>query len=170
MNQSIKLILYFILLGVFGFIIVNAADTESITATVTFQQISLSVTDGSVAYDVLAASGTKDTVSPSQSQTIENTGNVNEDFDIKGLGTTTGGTCTHWSLVDSATPGANEYSHEWSVNGGTGWDRFTSTYEEFASNKAPAGTATLDLRIKVPSSSDCFEAQAVDVTVQASAH
>lgn len=170
MNIKIGLILTITAFIVFGFAVTNAANEQNITATVTFQQISLTATDGSIAYGTLAAGATKNTVTLSDPQTITNTGNVNEDFEIKGLATTTGGTCTHWTLLGTGTPGANEYGHEWSINAGTAWDRFSSTYEDFATNKAPAGTATLDLQITMPSSSDCQSAQNVDVTVLASAH
>jgi hypothetical protein len=170
MKQKIEVILTVIVFIVFGFVVANAADTEVITATVTFQQISLGVSDGSVAYGVLAASETANTVTLSDSQTITNTGNVNEDFDIKGIETTTGGTCTHWTLLGSGAPAENQYGHEWSINGGSAWDRFAGTYEEFSNDVAASGTSTLDLQITMPSASDCMAAQNVDVTVQASAH
>jgi len=138
MNQSIKLTLTIFSFIALSFAFVYAADTQTIAATVTFQQVSLSVSDGSVAYGVVPASGTANTVALTDSQIITNTGNVNEDFDIKGLATTTGGTCTHWTILESGVPGANQYGHEWSINAGSAWDRFTSVYEEFASNKAPS--------------------------------
>lgn len=169
MNQKLIItVIAFVLLGFTGAI---AGDNEAtITATVTFQQIALTAEDGIISYGVVAAGGTSDTVTLSDSQTITNTGNVSEDFDIKGLATTTGGTCTHWTIKDSGTPGENEYGHSWSINGGTAWTRFTSTYSEFVSNKDASGTATLDLKITMPSKSDCMAAQNVDVSVQASAH
>jgi len=169
MKQTLLLltVIAFVLSGV---VIVSAADTQTIAATVTFQQISLTASDGTVAYGVVAASGTSDTVALSDSQTITNTGNVAEDFDIKGMATTTGGTCTHWSILPSGLPAANEYGHSWSINAGTAWTRFSDTYSEFDSNKDALATSTLDLRITMPSASDCLAAQNVDVTVQASAH
>jgi hypothetical protein len=170
MKQQISLIITIVAFILFGFINTNAADTANITATVTFQQISLTATSGTISYGTVAASGTADTVALSQSQTITNTGNVSEDFDIKGLTPTTGGTCTHWTLKASGAPAANEYGHSWSINGGTLWTRFTDTYSEFVSNKAANATATLDLKVTMPSASDCMSAQAIDVTTQASAH
>jgi hypothetical protein len=171
MKQKIGIILTVVAFIVFGFVVANAAE-DTITATVTFEQIALTVSDKSISYGTIAASGTQDTVTLTDSQTVTNSGNLNEDFDIKALATTTGGTCTHWSILASGAPGANQYGHAWSITGGSGsdWDRFSSTYEEFVSDKAPAGTATLDLKIFMPSSSDCAAAQNVDVTIQASAH
>ena len=132
--------------------------------------VSISISDGGINYGIIPAGSSQTTISLSDSQVITNTGNVSEDFDIKGLATTTGGTCTHWTILESGTPGANQYAHEWSINNGTNWNRFTDTYEEFVSNKAVSGTTTLDLRITIPSVSDCLTAQNVDVTIQASAH
>jgi len=169
MKLSIKLLSILAILTLSAFIFVNAADDEdSITATVTFQHIALTATDGSISYGILAPSQSKTTVTIPDSQTIENTGNVAEDFDIKGLSPTTGGTCTNWTIGEAA--GAGVYSHEWSINGGTNWYPFVDTYEEFASNISASGTSTLDLRVTVPSSTDCYVAQNVDVTVMASAH
>lgn len=171
MNLSIKLLSIFTILALTSFIFVNAADDEdSIAATVTFQHIALTATDGSISYGILAASASQTTLvgGVNDPQTITNTGNVAEDFDIKGLTPTTGGTCTNWTIDEAA--GAGKYSHEWSINAGSNWYPFVGTYEEFASNIEPSSTSTLNLKITVPSSTDCYVAQNVDVTVLASAH
>jgi hypothetical protein len=172
MNLSIKLLSIFTILALSGFIFVNAATEDTINATVTFQQIAITASDGTISYGTLAASASQDTVTLTDTQTITNTGNVAEDFDVKGLDPTTGGSCTHWTMSADDSPGANEYAHEWSITGGSGddWNVFTSTYEEFASNKAEDATAPLDLKITMPTTSDCMDAQNVDVTVLASAH
>jgi len=98
------------ILGVIGVLIgtkVFAADTAQISATVTVQNISVSVSDGSIDYGTLAPGGSQDTTTNGNgdSQTATNDGNVNEDFKIKGANVTTG--CS-WTLSTSA--GDEQYS------------------------------------------------------------
>ena len=63
-----------------------AASTATVTATVTVQNISLTVSDGVVAYGTLGSNTTKSTCTSELNdlQTITNNGNVAETFNIKG--------------------------------------------------------------------------------------
>lgn len=146
----------------------KAADTGQVSATVTAQNITVSVTDGSVSYGTLALSGTKDTTSSgvNDSQTATNDGNVAEDFNIKGAVTTA------WTLA--ATQGTNQYFHKFCNNGtcdaSPTWTALTTNYQTLGTNITSSGTKEFDLQIGVPSSTATFTQQSADVTVQAVAH
>jgi hypothetical protein len=151
--------------------VVQAADTGTVTATVKVQNIAISVADGSIAYGTLVAGGTKDTTASGvdDSQTATNTGNVAEDFNIKGANVSNG--CT-WTLA--ATQGSEQYFHKFCNNGNCDssptWTALTTNYATLATNKSPNGTQEFDLQIGVPSSTSCTSEATVEVTVQAVAH
>jgi hypothetical protein len=148
-----------------------AATTGTVTATVTLQNVSVSVTDGSVSYGILAASATKTTLSGglNDQQTATNAGNVAEDFNIKGQNS------TNWTLA--ATAGSDQYVHKFCIatcgtegSPGAGFTALTTSYASLKTNVATSGTQTFDLLVQVPSSSATYISQSVDVTVQAVAH
>jgi len=164
------------ILGLVGMLVAVAAqgaDTAGVTATVTVQNISVSVSDGAIAYGTLAASTSEDTTSSglNDSQTVTNEGNVTETFNIKGSNS------TNWTLA--ATTGVtDEYVHKFCTAGdGTGvpdpcdsgpvYTALTTTYQTLATSVAAAGTQLLDLQITTPSVSTNFDQQSVNVTVQA---
>jgi hypothetical protein len=147
---------------------VFAGSTSSVAATVTTQNISVAVTDGSVSYGTLAAGDSKSTIASdlNDTQTATNDGNVAEDFNIKGQNT------ANWTL--GATSGTDQYSHKYCTGTcgtpPTNFTALTTSYQTLASNKAASGTQTFDLQITVPSPSTVFTQQSVDVTVQAVIH
>jgi hypothetical protein len=140
---------------------VLAADTASVTATVTVQNISVTVSDGTVAYGTLGQNATKNTCTLVDTQTATNNGNVTENFNIKGQAS------TNWTL--GATAGSNIYTHKFSTATcptftGTA---LTTAYQTLATGKAVNGTQTFDLEINTPNPSTVYTQQSVDVTVQA---
>ncbi|MCU0652974.1 MAG: hypothetical protein MUD10_01830 [Candidatus Pacebacteria bacterium] len=141
----------------------EAADTASVTATVTLQNISLTVTSGTVAYGIIAAGQSAGTNSTSQTQTVTNNGNVSEDFNIKGINS------TNWTL--GATAGTDTYSHKFCstscANAPTGYTALTTSDQTLSAGIAPSGTKSLDLYLTVPTSSSYFTEQSVNVTVTA---
>jgi len=145
-----------------------AADTDSVTATVTAQLVSVSVTDGAVAYGTVATSSSEDTTSSGvdDSQTADNDGNVTEDFNI--MGQDSGA----WELADSAGPEA--YTHGFCISNcdsSPSWTQFNeTTYTTLATSIADTGNQVFDLRLQTPTSTATFTEQSVDVTVQAVAH
>jgi hypothetical protein len=172
-KKSLKLLLSFFLVGVFSLAVVlgvKAADTDEVSATVTVQSISLTVSDGDVTYGALAASSTRDTTDDEadESQTVTNTGNVTEDFDIKGENVTVG--CT-WTLA--STEGDEQYFHKFCNNGTCdalpSWTALTADYATLAEDKAVSGTQEFDLQIGVPSTTTCTDEATVTVTVLATA-
>ena len=161
-----SLIAIICILGIVGIIAatsVKAADTATVAATVTVQNISVSVSDGSINYGVLALSSTKSTCDLSDTQILTNDGNVPEIFNIKGNDS------ANWTL--GATAGANVYVHKFSANAcpwatGTG-TALTTNYQTLASAVPAGGASNLNLQINTPTSSTSFAPQSVDVTILA---
>lgn len=117
-------------------------------------------TDGTVSYGALPVGTNKSTVDLSDTQTAKNDGNVTENLNIRGQNST----CP-WTLA--ATGGADQYAHEFSTNGGGLWTALTTSYQTLATGVAVNGTQAVDLRVTVPTSTNCFGSQAVDIVVQA---
>jgi len=164
MKSMKSLIASICILAMFGMtlgMIAKAADTATVTATVTVQNISVSVTDGTVTYGTLAQNSTKNTCDLTDTQTATNNGNVTENFNIKGQNS------TNWTL--GATAGSDIYTHKFST---ATCPTFTGTaltisYQSLATSIAPSGTKSFDLEINTPNPSTVFTVQSVDVTVQA---
>ncbi len=91
---------------------VQGANEAGVAATVTVQNISVSVSDGTVVYGTLPVNTAKSTLAGELNdlQTATNNGNVTENFNIRG---TDSGT---WTL--GATAGSNVYVHKFSTNSG----------------------------------------------------
>lgn len=152
---------------------VFAATTGTVAATVTPQNISVAVSDGSVAYGTLSLSASANTTSGgvNDTQVATNDGNVAEDFNILSSNATGG---TAWTLAGS--PGADQYSHSF-CNTGSGspdncdatptWTSMTTNYQQLANSVSPAGTNRFDLKLDTPTSSTDYVQKTVNVTIQA---
>lgn len=134
--------------------------------------ISVQVTDAGVAYGTVALDSSVSTLSGelNDMQTATNDGNITEDFNIKGQDASGGG-CT-WTLA--ATTSSDQYIHEFCndtdndcTTPPTNYTALTTTYQTLKTGISTSGTVDFQLRITTPSSSTCFNAQSVDVTVQA---
>ena len=164
-----KAAIIFPILGLFFLFFVlpiNAATTAIVAATVTVQNISVSVSDGSIAYGTLGTNSSAGT-SGTDTQTATNNGNVAEDFNIKGQNS------ANWTLGSAS--GSDTYVHQFcSATCGsapTNYTKLTTNYQALgAGNVTANGTQTFDLYITTPTSSSVFTQQSVDVTVQAVAH
>jgi hypothetical protein len=141
---------------------VLASDTASVSATVTVQNISVSVSDGSINYGTLAVGASKSTCDLNDTQTVTNTGNVAETFNVMGS------TSTDWSLGSS--PASETYVHKFSSStcpvtwGGTA---LTLAYQTLVTNVATSATSTLNLQVTTPSATVHFTPETFTVTVQA---
>lgn len=145
---------------------VSAASTDSVSATVTVQNISVSVSDGSVAYGTLSTSSTEDTTTNgiNDSQTATNDGNITVDLDISGADTAS------WTLA--ATAGTDQYIHSFctaTCDTTPSWTALTTSYQSLATSVAASGTQEFDLQISTPTTSTSFTQQTATVTVLASA-
>lgn len=166
MKDIFSLIGILVFIGVAVSIVSQAADNATVTATVTAQNIAVSVADGTVAYGTIAVGGAASTTADSidNSQTATNDGNVTSDLDIKGQNS------SNWIL--SGSVGADQYIHQFctsNCDAGPTWTALTTSYQELATSIAAAGTQVFDLKITLPSSSSNYTEQSVDVTVLASA-
>lgn len=145
----------------------QAATTGTVTATVTVQNISVSVADGTVTYGTLSTSATADTTSTglNDTQTATNDGNVTEDLNIKGQDS------ANWTLAGSI--GSNQYKHEFckvdtgDCDGTPVWNALTTNYAALKTGVTTSGTYLFDLKISTPSATTFYTSQSVDVTVQA---
>ena len=142
--------------------LVFAVDTGTVTATVTVQNISLSVSDGIVTYGILALGSTKNTTQLTDTQSVTNNGNVTIDVNIKGQNTAA------WTLAGTA--GADQYVHQFCLatctTYPTNYTSMTTSYS-LAINDLAVGSQNLDLGISAPTSSGSYTEQEVDVMVQA---
>jgi len=139
----------------------QAAETGTVTATVTAQEISVSVTDGTVAYGTMSVGTTANTLAAglNDTQTATNNGNVSEDLNIKGQDS------TNWTL--GAAAGSETYKHEFSTTASFPGTALTTSYQTLATGIAAAGNETFDLQMSTPTSTASYTEQSVDVTVQA---
>lgn len=144
---------------------VHAATTGSVAATVTVQNISITVTDGTVAYGTLGLNATASTRSPVDLQTATNNGNVTETFTIKGQNS------ANWTLA--VTAGADNYIHGFCIatctTPPTNYTALTTSNQTLATGVAASGTQTFDLYINTPTTSTNYTQQSVDVTITATA-
>lgn len=140
---------------------------SSIGETTTNTSVVISVTlitDGTVSYGTLSSGQSSTTLVLSDSQVVQNDGNIAEDFNIKTsapLG---------WTL--DASSGLDTFMHEFSTNGGSSWTPFTTadSYQSLVSNIAVSGTQTFDLRFTAPNPSTSATQKTINITIQAVAH
>jgi hypothetical protein len=167
-NITKKFIIPVSVLGLAGMLVAYsvalAASTATVAATVTVQNISLSVVDGSIAYGTLGSNTTKSTCTSELNdlQTITNDGNVAETFNIKGQNS------GNWTLA--ATAATDQYVHKFATSTCTTWSggtALTTSYATAATNVAASGTVNLNLQINTPNPSTVFTQQSVDVLLQA---
>ncbi len=138
------------------------ADTATITATVTVQNISVSVSDGSVNYGTIPLNTSKNTCDLNDTQIVTNDGNVAENFNIRGSNS------TNWTL--GTTPGTDIYVHKFSTSTcpvSWGGVALTTSYQTMATNIAASSNVPLNLQITTPSNTSYFNQQSLSVTVQA---
>jgi hypothetical protein len=162
------------LIGIFVWSGVKAADTATVAATVTVQNISVSVAAGTITYGTLGQNSTKSTIPAdlNDQQTVTNNGNLTEDFNIRGQNS------ANWTLAGTA--GSDQYIHRFCEGSGSGggpcespvtnFTALTTSYQTLATAIAADGTKTLNLHINTPNPSTVFTQQSVDVTVQAVAN
>lgn len=155
---------------------VFAASTGTVAATITPQNISVSVTDGSVSYGTVDVSSSANTTSSgiNDSQTATNDGNVAEDFNIKSSNATGG---TGWTLA--GTIGSDQFKHSFCTTGSGSpdpcdtsptWSAMTTSYAALGSNITASGTKLFDLKLDTPSSVSDYTQKSITVTVQAVIH
>lgn len=160
-------------LGVVALTVPAGAD-EGITATVTAELVAVTgdCTGSPCAFDYGVLGTSANAFSPII--TVENTGNVDEDFSLQGSDATDDVAnilANEWAL--EATIAANQYTHEFDDDTASfaspGFLNDSSGVSLIA-GVSPAGTETFKLRIKMPSSTTTTNAHSVDVTILATAN
>lgn len=147
--------------------LVQATGTDTVTATVTAQNISVSVDNASISFGTIATNTTKDTTTGgvNDSSTATNDGNVVENFNIKT------GNSTNWTLA--ATAGSEQYTMKSCAvadcDGAPTWVAvgIDPSYATLASNVAVSGTQVFDLQVGTPTSTASFGEQTITITIQA---
>lgn len=142
---------------------------ETIGATVTAQNVSITVTNGNVAYGILTLNTSRSTTGGTNLvgtvPSIQNTGNV--DISLGVIGTNS----ASWTLA--GTNGSDTYVHTFCAssctNPPTNYTPLTLSAQTLVGSLPPTESQTLDLRITTPTSTAAFTQQTVNVTVQASA-
>jgi hypothetical protein len=163
---------------VIGFSKALASTTATVSATVTPQNISVTVSSGTVAYGTLDLSVTKDTTSGGldNTQQATNAGNVAEDFNITSTNATGG---TGWTLA--GTIGSDQFKHSFCTAGSGSpdpcdtsptWNDITTAggYQALGSNITASGTKRFDLKLSTPSATTDYVQKTITVTVQAVIH
>lgn len=140
--------------------LVGAADTATVTATVTPKLVSVTVSPTSVAYGTvpLSSSATSGVI------TATNDGNVTETFNIKGADATY--STNTWVLSDTAV-GANQYMHKFALPTYITWTPLSTTYLTLATGIAASGTQDFKLQIWTPTSTTLYGEYSTTVTVLA---
>jgi len=131
--------------------------------------ISITVTDGTVAYGTVAVGATEDTTASgvNDTQTATNNGNVAEKFQIKSFNGIGG---TDWTLGSSQ--GDNTFTHKASTDGGNNWSIAmieAGTYYDLAASVLAEGYQDFDLQIGMPTSITDYGEHTITVTVLATA-
>jgi len=132
-----SLIVSVAILGVVGLAVGTGAGAVDVTATATPQLVSINMPTTSIGYGFVGIpSVDNETTAPSANVilSVENTGNVDEDFLIKGSNAAFGGGgSVTWTIVDGAPGGASthNYNHKF-VDCGVGDS--TCTTEDAANN------------------------------------
>jgi hypothetical protein len=144
---------------------VDAASTATVTATVTLENLSVSVSDGTISYGTMSTNTSKSTIASDLNdvQTATNDGNIVTDLNIRGQNSTA------WTLA--ASSGTNQYVHRFCTSScgspPTSFTALTTNYQTLSDDLGASSTQTFHLQITTPTSTSSFTQQSVDVIVQA---
>ena len=171
MKDTILSALIVVVLGFLVVVGVRAADNAQVTATVTTQNIAMTLSQSTFDYGTMSSNTTSTTVPLWAGAGIvaTNTGNVNEDFDINSADTAA------WTLA-TATSTADIYAHRFCNDTdndcATPWTNYTAMTTSpgaLDTGIATSGTVAFQLQIHTPNPSTIFTQQSSSVTVTASA-
>lgn len=165
-KYSIIALSIFSLVIIFGNI-ANAESQETVSATVSAKNIALTVTDRTIVYGSVTIGSTNNTTTNGMdnSQTVTNTGNVIEDFKIKGQDSIA------WPIGASAGDGI--YAHGVCISdcdASPSWIALSVDYSELTTDIAIDGTLIFDLQIYTPTATSNYDEQSVNVMVLALEH
>ena len=181
-NKIIFSVALVVLAGMAVAVFSLAAETDTVTGTVTVQNFAISIDVGetSFAYGTMnnnSASSTMTLFSAGTGITAQNDGSV-ADFDIYGANTGTGAAGNGWDL-DTATSTTDHYVHKFcnetdddcATSGvyGADFTALTTSPATLKASVANLGTVDFQLSMHTPNPSSKYTEQSAVVTVQASA-
>jgi hypothetical protein len=141
-----------------GLMLPALADEKTVNATVTAVLISVSVNPTAVSYGTLPVGTTNATPTPG-SFTATNTGNVNENFSLRGAST------ANWAL--GPTAGANTYVHRFGTSSGAVNTALSGSNQAVLAGVVPSGNGDIFLKMDLPTSSTFSSQQTAAVIVVA---
>lgn len=149
----------------------KADTTGTVTATVTAQNVSVTITTGgSVAFSTINTDSTEDTTSSgvNDTETAENNGNITENFNIKAENSTSTG--AGWTM--GAAADSEIYTIKFCTSDCDGTPTWNAigidpSYETLAASIAKDGTQDFDLQVSTPTSTTDYNEQTITVTIQA---
>ena len=153
----------------------TGATSADVTATVTPGIVSVSVSDGGVAYGTVLLNTNRTTAlgdgdSIDDTQTATNSGTVSVNLGVR---SSDASGATPWNLATD--PGADAFYHGFCTTTCDSlpiWNAFNvdnATYSSLAAGVAASGSQAFDLKITTPTSSTDSGAHTITVTVQATA-
>ena len=147
--------------------IANAASTATVGATVTAQNLSLSVSPGTITYGSVALNTATTTAGNGYTQTVTNTGSTMV-LNVKSTDATGG---TSW-ILDTSNATLDHYMHEVSTTTGSTYMKMPAagTYITASSTfLTGAVTQALEFQLTTPNTSSDFVQKTITVTLQATA-
>jgi len=132
--------------------------------------ISVTLSDGAIAYGNLETGTSQDTTSGgvNDTQTATNNGTTTETFEIKGINTSS------WTL--SSSSGNEQYVHQFCTSG-TGspdpcdanpnWTALSTDYQTLVENVCASESQKFDLKVIIPTDTSDYSEQSIDVTIRA---
>ena len=139
----------------------SVAQTDTVAATVTATDLSVSLTGGSISFGSMNLSASSSTGSGNgYTQTATNDGSIMQ-LNVKTLDTAS------WTVGTS--PSSEVYKLEVSTTSGSSWMTFQSdnTYLTASTSMPAANTETLDFKFWTPTATSDFAQQTMTITVQA---
>ena len=143
--------------------VVSADTTGVVTATVTAQNIAITVSDNSVSFGTLGLNSSKTTnqLAPDDTQLAVNTGNVAAVFNILATSSPT------WFITtDDTNNDSNEFKLKWATDGGTIYTGLTYGYGLLATGVTALSTVNVDLEVTTPVTTTDYTQQSSTVTIQ----
>ncbi|MBI2356956.1 hypothetical protein HYV12_02825 [Candidatus Dojkabacteria bacterium] len=130
---------------------VNPSTIVSITLT----------TDGTIAYGTLDSNTAKTTLDLTDTQTVQNNGNVTVDLNIKTSAP------SGWTLGTST--GTNQFVHQFSTNSGGAWTSLTTadSFQTLSTGLTESSTQSFDMKIISPNPSTSSTEKSITITIQA---
>lgn len=171
MKKNVFLLgIFMVLAGLLTVAAANAADNAAVTATVTVQNVSISLDRTSFDYGTMQSNTASTTLSlwSGAGITVTNDGNITEDFDINGANT------ADWTLAGTA--GSDQYIHQFCndtdnncTTPPTSYVALTTSPQTLKNSVSGSGTCVFQLRLNTPNPSTVYTQQSASVTVTASA-